>query len=334
MRFLLRRLGFYLLAAWASLTLAFLLPRLLPGDPASVLFARFQGRLKPEAISALRGVFGLDEGGLVSQYLRYLGHMLRGDLGVSISHFPAPVTEVIGGAFGWSLWLGGVAVLISFVLGTLLGVLAAWRRGGWLDGIVPPALTLLGALPYFWLAMLALFLFGFRLGWFPVRHAFEDGITPGPSWEFARSAIAHSVLPGLTIVLASLGGWLLAMRNTMLGELGEDYLTLARAKGLSARRLVLSYAARNALLPNLTAFGMALGFVVSGALLTEIVFSYPGQGYLLVRAVASLDYPLIQGLYLTITLAVLGANLLVDLASFWIDPRLRRPGAQGGGAGP
>jgi peptide/nickel transport system permease protein len=324
MRFLLRRLGFYLLAAWASLTLAFLLPRLLPGDPATVLFARFQGKLRPEAITALRGVFGLDQGGLLGQYGRYLGHMLRGDLGISISHFPAPVTEVMGGAFGWSLLLGGVSVLISFVIGTLLGVIAAWRRGGWLDSTLPAALTLLGALPYFWLAMLALFLFGFSLGWFPVRHAFDDGVAPGLNFTFIRSVIAHAILPGATIVLASLGGWLLAMRNTMLGELGEDYLTLARAKGLPARRLIFAYAARNALLPNLTAFGMALGFVVSGALLTEIVFSYPGQGYLLVRAVASLDYPLIQGLYLAITLAVLGANFLLDVASFWIDPRLRR----------
>jgi peptide/nickel transport system permease protein len=324
MSFLLRRLGFYLLAAWASLTLAFLLPRLLPGDPATVLFARFQGKLRPEAIAALRGVFGLDDGGLVVQYGRYLGHMVRGELGLSISHFPAPVTQVIGGAFGWSLLLGGVAVLISFVLGTLLGVVAAWRRGGWLDSTLPAALTLLGALPYFWLAMLALFLFGFGLGWFPVRHAYDDGLQPGLSFSFLRSVVAHAILPGSTIVLASLGGWLLAMRNTMLGELGEDYLTLARAKGLPARRLIFAYAARNALLPNLTAFGMALGFVVSGALLTEIVFSYPGQGYLLVRAVASLDYPLIQGLYLAITLAVLGANFLLDLASFWIDPRLRR----------
>ena len=324
MTFLLRRLGFYLLAAWASLTLAFLLPRLLPGDPATVLFARFQGKLRPEAVEALRGVFGLEQAGLFQQYGRYLLHMLRGDLGVSISHFPAPVTEVIGGAFGWSLLLGGVSVVISFVLGTLLGVAAAWRRGGWLDSTLPAALTLLGALPYFWLAMLALALFGFGLGWFPVRHAFDDGVTPGFSFTFIRSVVAHAILPGATIVLASLGGWLLAMRNTMLGELGEDYLTLARAKGLPARRVIFAYAARNALLPNLTAFGMALGFVVSGALLTEIVFSYPGQGYLLVRAVASLDYPLIQGLYLAITVAVLGANFLLDLASVWIDPRLRR----------
>jgi peptide/nickel transport system permease protein len=327
MSYLLRRLGFYLVAAWASLTLAFFLPRLIPGDPARVLLARFRGRLRPEALDALRGVFGLGDGSIWQQYATYLGHLARGDLGVSISHFPAPVSQVIAGAFGWTLLLGGVSVLISFVLGSLLGVLAAWKRSGWLDTVLPGALTFLGALPYFWLAMVALYLGGFTLGWFPVRHAYDDGLTPQWSWTFVHSVVSHAVLPGATLVLATLSGWLLAMRNTMLGVVAEDYMTLARATGLPRGRLLFAYAARNALLPNLVGFGMALGFVVSGALLTEIVFSYPGQGYLLVRAVASLDYPLIQGLYLTLTIAVLGANLLVDLVSALVDPRLRRSGS-------
>lgn len=325
MSYLARRLGFYLLAAWASLTLAFVLPRLIPGDPATTLFARFRGRLRPEALAALRPIFGLGDGSIWQQYGHYLEHVAHGDLGVSISYFPAPVSSVLGGAFGWTLLLGGVSVAVSFVVGTLLGVLAAWRRGGWLDSSLPAALTLLGALPYFWLAMLALFVFGFSLGWFPVRHAYDDALRPGLSWAFVYSVLAHAVLPGTTVVLATLGGWMIAMRNTMMGVLAEDYMTFARAQGLGRGRLMFAYAARNALLPNLTGFGMALGFVVSGALLTEIVFSYPGQGYLLVRAVASLDYPLIQGLYLTITLAVLGANLLLDLVNLWVDPRLRRP---------
>ena len=324
MTYLLRRLGFYLVAAWASLTLAFFLPRLIPGDPTQVLLSRFRGRLRPEALEALRGAFGLDDGSLWQQYLGYLGHLARGELGVSISHFPTPVAGVIAGAFGWTLLLAGTAVVVSFLLGTFLGVLAAWRRGGWIDSILPGALTLLGSLPYFWLAMVALYLGGFTLGWFPVRHAYDDGMTPQWSWAFISSVATHAVLPGLTLVLATLGSWLLSMRNTMMGVIAEDYMTLARATGLGRGRLMFAHAARNALLPNLAGFGLALGFVVSGALLTEIVFSYPGQGYLLVRAVTSLDYPLIQGLYLTITLSVLGANLLLDLVSAWVDPRLRR----------
>jgi peptide/nickel transport system permease protein len=326
MRFLLRRLGFYAVAAWASLTLAFVLPRLMPGDPATALFARFRGRMRPQALEELRSTFALDAGPIWHQYIGYLGHVLRGQLGVSISHFPANVSSVIGGALGWTLLLGGVSVTIAFVLGTGLGVLAAWKRGGRLDAVLPSVLTLLGALPYFWVAMLALFVFGATLGFFPMRHAYDDGLTPTWSLEFVRSVVAHAVLPGATIVVASLGGWTLAMRNTMMAVLAEDHVLLARAKGLAPGRIALAYAARNALVPNVASFGMALGFVVSGSLLTEIVFSYPGQGYLLVRAVESLDYPLIQGLYLTITAAVLGANLLVDMLAVWIDPRLRRRG--------
>ena len=171
--------------------------------------------------------------------------------------------------------------------------------------------------------MLLLFLFGFTLGWSPVRHAYDDHLSPAPTLAFVGSVLAHAVLPALTIVAATVGGWMLDMRNTMMTVLGEDYITLAHAKGLAPRRVMFRYAARNALLPNVTSFGMALGFVLSGSLVIEMVFSYPGLGFLLIQAVRSLDYPLIQGLFLTITLAVLGANLLVDVVYVWLDPRTR-----------
>ncbi len=323
MKYIVRRLAFYLLAAWASITLAFIIPRLMPGDPAAAMFARFKGKLKPEAIEALREAFGFTDAPLWKQYFGYLGHVLTGDLGVSIKYFPETVGNVIGTALVWTLLLAGVAVILSFTIGTLLGVVAAYRRGGWVDTVAPPALVFLGAFPYFWLAMAVLFLFGFTLDWFPVRHAYADYLTPEFSAKFIFSVIGHAILPAATIVLATTGGWLLSMRNTMVSVLGEDYTTLAYAKGLPPKRIMFRYAARNALLPNITGFGMALGFVLSGSLLTEIVFSYPGQGYLLIQAVRSLDYPLIQGLFLTITLAVLGANWLVDIVYVWLDPRAR-----------
>jgi len=219
--------------------------------------------------------------------------------------------------------LGGVALVISFVLGTTLGALAAWRRSGWLDAVLPPVLALSGAFPYFWLAMLALHLFGFTLGWTPLRHAYCDHLEPSLSLRFVVDAIQHAILPAITIIVATVGGWVLSMRNAMIGVLGTEQITLARAKGLSSRRVLWSYAARNALLPNLTSFGMALGFVLGGSLLTEIVFSYPGTGYLLIQAVRTQDYPLMQGLFLAITLAVLAANFLVDLATLALDPRTR-----------
>lgn len=323
MRHLLRNLGLYALAAWASLSLNFLIPRMMPGDPASAMFARFRGQLQPEAIAALRQAFGFTSGPLWQQYFTYVGHMLQGDFGISVAYFPASVTEVIATGLGWTILLSGVGVLISFTLGTLLGVIATWRRGGWLDSTLPPMLSFLGAFPYFWMAMVLLYVFGFTLGAFPLRHAYSDTLAPELSGEFLLSVVQHMVLPVTAIVIASLGGWMLGMRSTMVGVLAEDYITLANAKGLSQTRIMFHYAARNALLPNITGFGMALGFVLSGSLLTEIVFSYPGQGYLLIQAVRNQDYPLMQGIFLTITLAVLGANLLVNILYIWLDPRTR-----------
>jgi peptide/nickel transport system permease protein len=323
LRYIIRRIGFYLLAAWAALTLNFFLPRLMPGDPAAALFARFRGRLAPEAIEALRETFGLTEAPLISQYFTYLGHVLKGDFGISVAYFPSPVLEVIGTGLVWTILLAGTAVVVSFVIGTLLGVVTAWWRRGWIDSWLPSTLVLVGAFPYFWLAMVALYVLGFTLGWFPLGHAYGDDVTPGFSAAFLGDVVRHAALPVATVVLVTLGGWLLQMRNTMIAVLGSDYVNLAHAKGLSPSRVALRYAARNALLPSVTGFGMALGFVLGGSLLTEIVFSYPGQGYLLVQAVRNQDYPLMQGIFLFITMAVLGANLLVDFVYLWLDPRTR-----------
>lgn len=324
MNYLLRRLGFYLLAGWLSLTLNFFIPRFAPGDPASALQARFQGKLDPTALEAMKVAFGISNEPLHVQYFAYVKNLLRGEFGTSIAHFPAPVSEVIGSAVLWTLVLAGLSVALSFTVGSGLGMLASWKRGGWLDSVAPPAFIFLGAFPYFWLAMLLLFTLGFTGGWFPLGHAYSDDLTPALSWEFIGDALHHAALPSLSIVIASLGGWLLAMRNTMIGVLSEDYITMAQAKGLSEKRVMWHYAARNALLPSVTGFGMALGFVLSGSLLTEIVFSYPGQGYRLFEAVKSQDYPLMQGLFMSITTAVLAANWLVDVAYVWLDPRTRR----------
>lgn len=323
MRFILRRLGFYLLAAWAALTLNFLLPRLMPGDPATALFARFKGQLAPEAALGLRKAFGLTDESPISQYFTYLGHVLQGDLGISVTYFPAPVSEVIASGLLWTVFLAFTALILSFAIGSLLGIAAAWWRGGWLDRLLPPTFAFLGAFPYFWLAMVALYVLGFQWGAFPLGHAYCDHLEPGWNGAFLWDVVQHAALPIGTIVVASLGGWMLQMRNSMISVLGSDYVNLARAKGLRPSRVVMRYAARNALLPSVTGFGMALGFALGGSLLTEIVFSYPGQGYLLVQAVRGQDYPLMQGIFLVITLAVLGANWLVDIVYVWLDPRTR-----------
>jgi peptide/nickel transport system permease protein len=323
MRFILRRLGFYLIAAWASITLNFALPRAMPGDPATAIVARFQGRIRPEEIQAIKEAYGFTDGPILEQYFTYLGHAARGDFGISISAFPVPVTTVIATGLIWTILLGGVALILSFLIGNLLGVIGAWRRGGFIDSVLPPVLLFVGSFPYFWLAMVGLFFLGFHFEWFPLRHAYSDRLAPALNLTFIGSVLYHMVLPAGTIMLVSIGGWMLGMRNTMISVLSEDYISLAEAKGLPQRRIMFNYAARNALLPNITALGMSIGFILSGQILTEVVFSYPGLGYLFLKAVNNLDYPLLQGLFLMLTFAVLIANLIVDLLYVRLDPRVR-----------
>ncbi len=323
MKFLLKRLGFYGLAACFAVTFNFLLPRLMPGDAAGALFARFQGRLSPEALEALRRAIGISDGPLSEQYWHYLRDLAHGDFGVSISQFPAPVIDVVWTGLGWTVLVAGSALVIGFVIGTALGVLAGWRRGGVIDSVLPPSLAFIGAFPYFWLAMGLLFLFGFEWRLVPLRHAYSDGATPEFSVTFIADVIRHAALPVFTVVLATLGGWMMGMRSAMVAVLGTEYLALGRAKGLSTLRLAWKYAARNALLPNVTSLGMSLGFVLGGSLLTEVVFSYPGLGFLMVQAVRSQDFPVMQGLFIMITLAVLAANAAVDVLTTLIDPRTR-----------
>lgn len=323
MRYLLKRLGFYGLAAFFAVTLNFLLPRLMPGDATGAMYARFQGRLSPEALEALKRNIGITDGPLYVQYFRYLKDLAHGDLGVSVSQYPATVSEVVWTGLGWTVLVAGSALLIGFVLGTALGVLAGWRRGGVIDSVLPPAFAFIGAFPYFWLAMGLLFLLGFEWRLVPLRHAYSDGATPAFTPAFIADVARHAALPVFTVVLATLGGWMMGMRSAMVAVLGTEYLALGRAKGLSPLRLAWRYAARNALLPNVTSLGMSLGFVLGGSLLTEVVFSYPGLGFLMVQAVRAQDFPVMQGLFVMITFAVLTANALVDVLTTVIDPRTR-----------
>lgn len=323
MRFFLRRAAFYLATAWIAITLNFIIPRLMPGDPVQALFARTKQAANPQSEAAMEAAFGIHtHASLLSQYVSYLNNLLHGQLGTSVSYYPASVSSVIAAALPWTLLLVGTATLVSFVLGTLLGVLSAWRRGSWVDHLVPVT-AFLSAMPYFWLGAVAIFIFATKLGWFPLGGAYDTNLSAGPSPRFVLSVLDYGVLPAGTIVVSSIAGWLLGMRNVMLLTVPEDYVLLAQAKGLRTRRVVFSYAARNAILPNLASFALSLGFVVGGAILTEIVFSYPGVGYVLFQAVTNQDYPLMQGLFLIITIMVLLANLLADIAYAALDPRTR-----------
>ena len=323
MKYLLRQMGLYLTAVWASLTLNFILPRAMPGDPVTALIARMRGRLKPEEIEAIRVAYGFNNGPPLEQYFQYLSHALRGDFGISISAYPAKVSAVIATGLMWTVLLGAVTLLLSFVIGTILGVIIAWRRGGVLDSVLPGLTSFIGSFPYFWLSMVALFGLGFLLKWFPMAHAYSDNVDVGFTWGYIGSVLYHMILPATTIILVSVGGWMIGMRSTMVSVLAEDYITMAEAKGLPQWQVMFKYAMRNAILPNFTQFGMSLGFILSGQLLTEMVFSYPGLGFHLIRAVSTHDYPLMQALFLMITLAVLSANFIVDLLYVRLDPRVR-----------
>jgi peptide/nickel transport system permease protein len=323
MRFILRRFLFYLAAFWGSLTLNFFLPRMLPGDPATAILAGDTGRLDLNQIASLREALGLSDAPLPQQYLTYLTHVLRFDFGVSYSSFPVPVTSVIMTGLGWTLLLGLTSLILSFVIGNVIGVFASWRRGGLVDTVMPPLLVLIGAFPPFFLALLGLYFLAFKFGWFPINHAYDDALLPTFSLEYILSVLKHLILPALSIILVSIGGWVLGMRNTMISTLAEYYIIMAEAKGLGQRRIMFNYAARNAMLPNLTAFGIALGFILSGQLLIEQVFTYPGLGFLLIKSVSTLDYPLMQGLFMMITTAVLVANFMVDILYTRLDPRVR-----------
>ena len=324
MRVISRRIGFYLITAIAAVTVDFLIPRVMPGNPVEAVLAKMQGQVITKAtLRALELQFGSNTSeGLWGQYLHYWSNLLHGDLGISTSNGMVPVTTVIRGALPWTIGLVGTATVISFILGTLLGVLVAWRRGGWLDTLLP-ATTFFQAAPYFFLAFLAIDLFAIRLGWFPPGSARNSLDFPAFDWAYISDVLDHAVLPALTIVVASAAGWIVGMRNVMITTMDEDYVLIAQAKGLPKQRVVW-YAARNAILPSISGFSLAIGFVVSGALLTEIVFSYPGLGFVMLTAVQDADYALLQGIFLVITMAVLLANLAADFVYVFLDPRTRQ----------
>ncbi len=324
---MLRRISFYVFAIWIAVTLDFFIPRLAPGDPVAAIVGKMstKGYVTPEMKQTLSAMFGLDtHDPLWMQYFKYLGNLLRGDFGNSIQYFPTPVLKIIGQDIGWSVMLGGVAVVLSFAIGCLLGILVAWKRGTLLDTILSPVMNFLSAIPYFWLALISLYVFSYLLSWFPLSGGYDSAnIDPGWTFDYIGSVIQHAFLPALTLIISSLAGWMLTMRNSMITTLSEDYVLMAKAKGLPEGRIMLWYAARNAVLPNITGFAIAIGAIVGGQLLTEMVFSYPGIGYALLQAVNQQDYAMVQSIFLIITLAVLGANFLADVLYVFLDPRVR-----------
>lgn len=321
-----RRIGMFFLVVFVAASFNFMIPRLAPGNPIGAITSRMAnasaGIENGQAMfEAYRKRFGLDEP-IYIQYAKYMWNTVRLDFGESLSAYPAEVWDIIGPAIGWSISLIGVSVLITFALGITVGALMAWKGTPRLLKALLPLTLVGGVLPYYLMAMLLLYIFAFTSRLLPMTGAYDSGIEHAMSLQYIGSIARHAVLPALSIILTSLGTWALTMRGLIVNTIGEDYMMLAEAKGLPKRRIMWWYSVRNAIPPQLTHLAIALGYVVSGAILVEIVFSYPGLGYQLYMAIVNSDYTVIQGITLILTVSVGFAVLMIDLVYPRLDPRV------------
>lgn len=316
-----RRIGQYALVLWAACTLNFLLPQLAPGDPVDYLFAGEANALSDADRAEIRKDFGID-GSIATQYMRYWNGLATGDLGTSLEH-ARPVSSVIASRLPWTLALVGTATVATAVLGSLAGAAAAWRRGTRADITAVITVLAVDAMPGFWIGLVLLSVFSVQLGWFPSFGAVPLG--DFNSWWSWLTAVAHRlVLPVTTVTTATVGGVFLVARASMVCTLDEPYIVMAEAKGVRPGRIAFRHALRNALLPVTTRVFLSIGVLLSGAVVVETVFSYPGLGRLVYGAVIARDYPLLQGAFLLITVGVIVANLAADLVYPLLDPRIRR----------
>ena len=320
----------FVVVIWVAASVNFIVPRLAPGDPIGSMVARMelQGEVienSAELIKAYREKFGLD-GSLWDQYVSYLVSAVRFDFGVSLSNFPRPVSDIILDALSYTFVLLTVSLLVSFTLGTFLGALIVWFKIGRSGiGLVAP-LLLLGSIPYYLLAIILLSIFSFALQWFPSGGARSIGASTEFSLSTYLDVIHHGALPAMSIVLASTGSWLIGMRSMTITVTRSDYLTLAKAKGLSQLRIFYHYVIRNAILPQVTNLVIAMGNIVGGAILVEVIFSYPGLGSHLLRAINNQDFTVIQGMTYTLVFSVASAVFIVDLLYPRLDPRITYEG--------
>ncbi len=349
LRHMVGRMGWYLLTFLVAVTINFFLPRLGDANPVDTMMAKVSGSLdsqsakdKEEAYLKEFGLVEVDSDGtlqrdaagkpirtsLASQFGRYLAKSLRGDLGTSILQHPKRVSEIIKTALPWTLALQLPTIVLGWIAGNLLGALAAYRRGVF-DRVFYPLALLASAVPAFCVGILLVYLFGIRLEWFPAVGGYDDGMVPSWSWGFLESASYYYVLPFLSIFLIVVGGQAIGMRSMCIYELGTDYVKYAKLLGIRESKILL-YMFRNAMLPQLTGLALALGTMVGGALITEMIFSYPGLGMAVLTAIQGNDYPLITGCTLLVTTCVLVANFSVDVLIGFLDPRIRA--AHAGGA--
>ncbi len=325
---ILRRVGMLLLVVWAASTLIFFVPRLAPGNPVrdKLLAATEQGASATDMrvlVDAYNAKFGLDRP-LWRQYVSFLADTASFDLGYSIAYYPSRTIEMIGSALPWTIGLLTTTTLIGFLIGTILGALTVWQGAPRLFRYIVPLLMIFSAVPFYLIGLVLIYVFSYQLGWFPLGGGVGIRSATTMSWALAAEIFHHSILPALSIVLATVGVWALSMRGMMVTVQGEDYMTFAEALGLTDRRRFLQYGLRNAILPQLTLLALSLGHVISGSILVELVFGYPGVGQQLYRAIQHLDYFVIYGIVFILICTIAIAMLIMDLVYPLLDPRIRR----------
>jgi peptide/nickel transport system permease protein len=319
--YVIRRIAGAVFTLWVALTINFLLPRVMGGDPADYIASQI-AMGSPDFANALKEQFGLDKG-IFEQYWLYMVNLSQGNLGISFSIFPVPVNIIITRAIPWTLLIVISATLISFAIAWVLGTLAALKKGSIFDQVVVGTSFYIQSTPYFFVAMLIVMAFGFYLGWFPMGHAMPFGLPPGTPWfRLILPIMYHAFLPVLSIIIVSLAGRMVMMRSNVLQIFSEDYITLAQAKGLRRRKILMKYALRNAMLPSFTGLMLSLGSAMGGAIATEVIFAYPGIGLTIMNAIFMHDYPLIQGCFAMIAVCVVSMNLIADMIYPLLDPRV------------
>jgi peptide/nickel transport system permease protein len=325
--YVLKRVGFFLLIVWLAATLNFFIPRLSGQNPVrerlleQALLGGYMHAGMNDMVAEYEARFGLDQP-LWIQYFRYLGDLTRGDFNYSIASYPRTVKEMMAEALPWTIGLLTMTTLLSFALGTLLGAFMGWPRSPqFLKYLLPPLLAL-HAIPYYLLGLVLMYFLAFRAGWLPIFGGYTAGTIPSMTLAFWLDVLQHAVLPALSIILAAIGGWALAMRAMVVTVQGEDFITFADAKGLKGSTIFMRYAIRNTLLPQTTALALALGQIVAGAVLVEVVFSYPGIGSILFNAIRQADWFLIQGTIFAVIVTIGLATLILDLVYPLLDPRI------------
>ena len=326
--YLRQRLTLYLTVAIASILLNFILPRFMPGDPATQMIREITNKTgaPPSGyqIRLIKARYGDPDRPLLLQFWDYITQLARGDLGQSAQYFPISVNELIGRALPWTLYLAIVSTILGWIVGTYLGARLGWRPGRKLDAFLTPVSMFFSSIPAFWLGLLIVWYFAYMNGWFPNQGAYNNSLPIDlTSLDFYLSALYHGALPFFTLVIVGFARWLFSMRNMMITTVNEDYVQLARAKGLPENRIRSRYAARNALLPNFTGLAQSMGGALTAVILAETVFIYPGIGSLLTGAQAARDFPVMQGVMLMVIFASLLFNFIADSVYVLLDPRTR-----------